>query len=76
MFYYRSKRVGSRVRKTYYGNGPLAVLVAEQDELGRAAQVQESSARRSSTGSSGLSFKWSTKPSISWASSWTDWGMK
>ncbi len=41
VFYYRSRRVGSRVRKTYCGNGPLAVLVAEQDELGRAAQVQE-----------------------------------
>ena len=35
-FYYRSTRLGSRVKKSYFGNGSLAVPVAHQDERRKA----------------------------------------
>lgn len=31
-FYYRSRRVGSLVKKEFFGNGALATLAAYQDE--------------------------------------------
>ena len=43
-FYYRAKRIGGHVQKTYCGNGAMANLVAHQDEL---RKVQRASAAQS-----------------------------
>ena len=45
-FYYRSTRIGSRVRKTYFGNGALANLIAHQDELQKDVRGAAAERRR------------------------------
>jgi hypothetical protein len=45
-FYYRSERRGSRIYKTYFGNGPLAALAAQQDEIRQTERAREAEQRR------------------------------
>jgi hypothetical protein len=49
-FYYRSRRVGGRVRKTYFGNGPAARLASlmdrEAEDLRRAGAAAIAAERR------------------------------
>src|SRR5215208_7666470 len=40
-YYYRSLRVGKRVRKEYVGGGPLGQLAAQIDELKRLQRKEE-----------------------------------
>ena len=41
-YYYRSRRVGDRVRKVYVGGGVLGEIAALEDELQRLQNKQES----------------------------------
>jgi hypothetical protein len=43
-FYYRSRRVGGRVRKTYFGNGPAAELASLMDREARDRRRAEAAA--------------------------------
>jgi hypothetical protein len=45
-FYYRSKRVGGRVVKQYYGSDPIGQLAADLAEEARARRAEEDAARR------------------------------
>ncbi len=45
-YFYRSRRQAGRVRKVYYGGGPLGRLAAEVDALRRAEEQHERDARR------------------------------
>ena len=44
LYYYRVKRVDGRVRKTCYGSGPGAELVASHDAMARAARHDDTQA--------------------------------
>jgi hypothetical protein len=45
-YYYRSQRVGSRVRKIYVGRGPEAEATAKKDEQRRAQRASEQASRK------------------------------
>jgi hypothetical protein len=45
-FYYRSKRVGSRVVKQYYGSDAIGQLAADLAEEGRARRAEDAAALR------------------------------
>ena len=46
-YYYRARKVGGYVVKTYVGAGSVAELAAARDDEARATRVAEASARRS-----------------------------
>ena len=46
LYYYRARKVGGRVIKTYVGAGPLAEVVAAQDARARAECRAAAGARR------------------------------
>ena len=45
-YYYRSVRVGGKVKKTYFGNGPLAIAAAEEMEVARLERERGEETRR------------------------------
>jgi hypothetical protein len=45
-FYYRSKRVGGRVVKDYFGNGTIGELAADLAEEARARRAEDAAALR------------------------------
>ena len=45
-FYYRSKRVGGRVVKDYFGKGTIGELAADLAEEGRARRAEDAAALR------------------------------
>ena len=45
-YFYRSRRVGGRVVKDYFGKGPIGQLVADLAEEGRARRAEDAAALR------------------------------
>jgi hypothetical protein len=45
-YFYRSRRVGGRVVKDYFGRGPIAQLAADLAEEGRARRAEDAAALR------------------------------
>ena len=45
-YYYRSIRVGGKVKKIYFSNGPLAMAAAEAMEVARRERERRNEARR------------------------------
>ena len=46
VYFYRSKRVGGRVVKEYYGKGTIGALAADLAEEGRARRAEDAAALR------------------------------